>query len=59
MATIGRYATKSDENFEDFPVGLDRRLILRKGTSLTLGGSDNRLHEGAAPPTTSHCQAVR
>jgi hypothetical protein len=49
-ATIGRYATEPDENFEDFSVGLDRRLDITRRNQLRLGGSYNQLHEGRGSP---------
>jgi hypothetical protein len=49
-ATIGRYANESDENFEDFSVGLDGRLDITRRNQLRLGGSYNQLHEGRGSP---------
>jgi hypothetical protein len=49
-ATIGRYASESDENFEDFSVGLDGRLDITRRNQLRLGGSYNQLHEGRGSP---------
>lgn len=49
-AIIGRYATETDENFEDFSVGLDGRLDITRRNTLRLGGSYNQLHEGRGSP---------
>lgn len=49
-ATIGKYATETSENFEDFSVGLDAGLDIMRGNVLRLGGSYNQLHEGRASP---------
>ncbi len=49
-AEIGRHATITAEDYEDFFFGADGRLDIRQGTSLLLNGSYERGHIGRSSP---------
>ncbi len=48
--TIGRYATQTEENYEDFSVSATARVDITRQAKLRTGISYNRLHEGRGSP---------
>ena len=49
-AAIGRYADRTEEDFEDFSVGTNGRLDITQRANLRAGVSYDRLHEGRGSP---------
>lgn len=49
-AEFGRFSDRSRENYEDFVVGFDTRLDVRRSTNLTAGAAFNGEHEERSSP---------